>query len=77
MERTVCPCNGKLYTQSHYSLHKKGRCHQDWEQSIAEEIKREQEQEQEETERKRQEEELNYFNDSDGEEYTLIKRFFN
>jgi hypothetical protein len=73
MERTVCPCNGKLYTQSHYSLHKKGRCHQDWEQSITEEIKREQEQEQEQE----QEEELNYFIDSDGEEYTLRKRFFN
>jgi hypothetical protein len=33
MERSVCLCNGKLYTQSHYSLHKKGRCHQDWEKA--------------------------------------------
>jgi hypothetical protein len=70
MERSVCPCNGKLYTQSHYSLHTKGRCHQNWKQSIEEEIKREQEQEQE------QEQELNYFIDSDGEEYTLRKRLF-
>ena len=43
MERSECPCNGKLYTQSYYSLHKKGKCHQEWEHYIAEELRRERE----------------------------------
>ena len=75
MERSVCPCNGKLYTQSYYFLHKKGRCHQEWENSISEELRIEREREQEEEELRQEEVEV-YIN-SDGEEETYCKRLFN
>lgn len=74
MERSECPCNGKLYTQSYYSLHKKGKCHQEWEHYIAEELRREREREEEEEELRQ--EEVEVFINSDGEEETYLKRIF-
>ena len=77
MERSACCCDGKLYTNRYYSLHKKGKCHQEWENSIAEELRIEREREREQEEQELRQEEVEVYINSDGEEETFKKRLFN